>query len=78
VSPSFLQALAMGSFPIQTRTACVHEWIEHGTSGIIVQPDDIEGIADAIRIASTDDLLVDHAAAGNGITAKGRLGYNLL
>jgi hypothetical protein len=78
VSTSFLEALVMGSFPIQTCTACCDEWIKHGESGWIVRPDDIEGIAGAIRRAATDDDLVDQAAAINWDTATRRLDETVL
>src|SRR5262249_25076316 len=75
VSTSFLEALVMGSFPIQTCTACADEWIQNGETGFIVSPDDPEGIAQAIRKAATDDQLVDRAAELNAQTARERLGY---
>ena len=75
VSTSFLEALAMGSFPIQTCTACADEWITDGETGFLVRPDDIAGIAAAIRRAATDDALVDRAAQINAQTALDRLEY---
>jgi hypothetical protein len=65
ISTSLLEAMAMGSFPIQTSTACASEWIEDGKSGFIVEPDDPETIADRIVRAVTDDELVDRAAELN-------------
>ena len=38
ISTALLEAMAMGSFPIQTCTACADEWIIDGKSGFIVQP----------------------------------------
>lgn len=75
VSTSFLEALVMGSFPIQSYTACADEWITHGESGFIVHPDDPEAVAAAIRRAITDDALVDRAAEINARAAAEKLDY---
>ncbi|MGO9392733.1 glycosyltransferase family 4 protein, partial [Rhodoblastus sp.] len=65
ISTALLEAMAMGSFPIQTCTACADEWIVDGKSGFIVRPDDIEQIADRLLRALDDDELVDSAASLN-------------
>jgi hypothetical protein len=75
ISTSLLEAMAMGAFPIQSCTACADEWIKNGESGIIVQPEDPDEIASAIRRALTDDILVNKAAEINAKTAKERLDY---
>lgn len=75
-STSMLEAMVMGSFPIQSCTACADEWIEDGVSGIIVPPENPEIIAAAIRRAISDDQLVDHAAEINSRTAQERLNYS--
>ncbi|MDP3840177.1 MAG: glycosyltransferase [Methylococcales bacterium] len=73
LSNAMLEAMAMGSFPVQTCTSCADEWIEHGVSGAIVPVDDPEIVAMWIRKALTDDELVNHAAAINWQTALDRL-----
>lgn len=73
ISISFLEALVMGSFPIQSNTSCAGEWIVDGETGILVPPDDPQIIATAIRRALTDDALVDAAAFANAQTASTRL-----
>jgi glycosyltransferase involved in cell wall biosynthesis len=65
ISTSLLEAMAMGSLPIQTHTACANEWIVDGESGFIVSPDDPEQIAQRLATALIDDGLVDRAAAIN-------------
>ena len=65
ISTALLEAMAMGSFPIQTCTACADEWIVDGKSGFIVGPDDLGQIADRLLRALTDDELVDNAASLN-------------
>jgi glycosyltransferase involved in cell wall biosynthesis len=74
LSQSFLEAVIAGAFPIQSRTACADEWVEHGVSGLIVEPDDVNQVADALRLALTDDSLVDRAAAINDDRVRRDLG----
>jgi len=78
LSTSFLEAMAMGSFPIQSWTACADEWIEDGKTGLLVPPEDPLAVAQAIRHALTDDEMVDHAAEKNYRTVEMRLDHALL
>ncbi len=78
ISTSLLEAMVMGSFPIQSCTACANEWIQHGISGMIVPPEDPDVIEKAIRIALSDDALVDEAAKVNWRTAQERLDAKFL
>lgn len=75
ISTSLLEAMMMGSFPIQSFTACADEWIEDGLSGILVHPEDPQPIAEAISRALRDDALVDTAAAINSQVVGDRLPY---
>jgi len=77
-STSMLEAMVMGSFPIQSCTACADEWIVDGETGFIVPPEDPEPIAAAIRRAVSDDALVDRAAELNAQTVRERLDYRLI
>ncbi len=64
--------MAVGTFPIQSSTACADEWVECGRSGFVVSPWDTGAIAEAIHRAVTDDELVDTAAAVNLRTVASR------
>ena len=68
----------MGSFPIQSWTACADEWIEDGRTGILVPPEDPEVVEAAIRRALADDDLVNQAAEENSQTCRERLDYDFL
>lgn len=70
---SFLEALVMGAFPIQSNTSCADEWITDGESGFIVPAEDEKSVANAIKKALEDDDLVDNAALINWKIAKERL-----
>jgi hypothetical protein len=78
ISTSLLEAVVMGSFPIQSWTSCGNEWIEDGKTGILVPPDDPDVIENAIRKALTDDNLVNNAAEKNWLTSVERLNANSL
>jgi hypothetical protein len=65
VPNSMLEAMAMGSFPIQSENSCADEWIVNGENGLIVPPENPDEIAAAIRQAIVDDALVDRAAVIN-------------
>jgi glycosyltransferase involved in cell wall biosynthesis len=73
ISTSLLEAMVMGTFPIQSCTACADEWIVDGKSGFIVPPEDPDIIENFIRRALQDDKLVDQAAEFNDQVAKNRL-----
>lgn len=78
ISTSLLEAMVMGSFPIQSCTSAANEWIKHGKTGMIVPPEEPEIIAQAIRLALTNDKLVNNAASENQKTANQRLRYNVI
>jgi glycosyltransferase involved in cell wall biosynthesis len=65
ISISLLEAMIMGSFPIQSNTSCADEWIRCGETGILVHPEDPDAVANALRRALLDDTLVDQAAEIN-------------
>lgn len=78
LSNSFLEAMVMGSFPIQSNTSCANEWVESGKTGMIVPPEDPQVIEKAIRRALTDDKLVDEASKQNWKTAQKRLDSKII
>lgn len=73
VPSTFLEAMVMGAFPVQSNTACAEEWVTNGETGLLVPPEDPDVVARALRIALTDDKLVDQAAESNWQTANARL-----
>lgn len=64
ISTSLLEAMSQGCFPIQTDTSCANEWLSD-TSGYRPSATDIGEIAAMLKIALTDDNLVDRAAIEN-------------
>ncbi len=78
ISTSLLESIVMGTFPIQSCTACADEWVADGQSGLIVPPEDVDVIEKALRRALTDDALVDEAASLNRETARKRLSSEII
>ncbi len=78
ISTSFLEAMAMGSFPVQSWTSCADEWVRDGETGLLVPPEDPEVVEQAIRRALTDDALVNRAAEVNYRTIAERAEYGAL
>lgn len=73
ISTSLLDAISSGCFPIQTNTSCANEWVTDGLTGSLVDFQDVNDISTAIRMALTNDDLVDNAALVNIATAQSRL-----
>ena len=72
---SMLEAMVMGSFPIQSDTVSTAEWIEGGVNGFLAQPEDAVGFANALKRALNDDELVDQAAQHNLEMLRTRIDY---
>lgn len=76
ISTSFLEALCLGAYPIQTDTSCASEWIELGFFGSIIRPDTSE-IFTAIN-ASYYDKELENKREQNFESAKRYLSYDLI
>jgi glycosyltransferase involved in cell wall biosynthesis len=73
ISTSLLEAISSGTFPIQTNTSCVSEWVSDGGNGFIVDFNDPLAIANKIVEALSNDELVNSAATINNQIARERL-----
>lgn len=78
ISTSLLEAMLMGSFPIQSNTACAEEWVQDGETALLVHPEDTDAVEAAIRRAIEDDALVDRAAEVNNKVLSERLDQSLI
>lgn len=78
ISTALLEAMALGSFPIQSDTSAADEWIEDKKSGILVSAEDPLNIAESIKIALLDDKLVDNANDVNWNVISQRAEFNQL
>lgn len=78
ISTMVLEAMVMGSFPIQSNTSCADEWIVNNQTGMVVPPEDPEIVEKALREAITNDELVDNAARLNWKTALNSLDRKII
>jgi glycosyltransferase involved in cell wall biosynthesis len=78
IPSSLLEAMAMGSFPIQSDTSCACEWIVDGQTGALLSSQEPLEVAAAIAPALTDDALVDDAARRNAEVARKRLDQRII
>jgi hypothetical protein len=74
-STSALEAMVMGSFPVQSNTSCLGEWARNGETALLVHPEDPDEIAAAVRRALSDDEMIDRAAEENSRIAAQRLDH---
>ncbi len=65
LSMSFVEAMAMGSFPVQASSSCGPEVAAPGRSALFVSPSDVDALSSALARSLTDDALVDSAAELN-------------
>ena len=78
ISTSVLEAMVMGSFPIQSNSSCAGEWFQNGKTGLLVPPEDPAAVAEAIRHAVMDDTFVDRAADINARVVEERLAHTMI
>jgi glycosyltransferase involved in cell wall biosynthesis len=74
ISTSFLEALTMGCYPIQTNTSCAGDWTKLGAVASVV-PLDSKIIANQIETALHDPKLVDIAQIANLQIARTYLSF---
>lgn len=78
ISTSMLEAMSVGTFPIQSITSGAGDWIENGKNGFLVEPEDIEVISKQIERALKDDALVEDAAKQNAMIIKEKADFEKL
>ena len=70
---SFLEALVMGAFPVQSEGSCGAELVEPNVGACFVPGEDAAAAAAAVERALLDDELVDRAERSNRIVARAHL-----
>jgi glycosyltransferase involved in cell wall biosynthesis len=76
ISTSFLEALCLGAYPIQTNTSCANEWINLGFTGSIIEPEAVE-ILNALN-TNYNNYDLNQKRIHNLTSAKKYLSYNLI
>jgi glycosyltransferase involved in cell wall biosynthesis len=77
LSTSMVESMSAGCFPIQSINSSAGRFLVPNKSGFIVDPWDIDDIAKKIRIAATDNQLVDSAALLNFERLKSEYSYEV-
>jgi hypothetical protein len=65
ISTSMIESMANGAVPIQTSTSCAEEWIQHGKTGFILDPTDLEGLKKALLSITQGDFDANQARLEN-------------
>ena len=78
ISTSSLEAMAVGSLPIQSSSSCLGDWVRDGETGLLVDAEDPHSVARALERAVADDALVDDAARLNSAVVEERLDATVL
>jgi len=78
ISTSMLEAMSMGSIPIQTCTSCAEEWIQDNRTGFIVRPYDKEAIQRAVLAVVRGEFDSDYARTENRKVIDQRYDTNVL
>jgi glycosyltransferase involved in cell wall biosynthesis len=71
---SILEAMAQALPVVSTRVGGVPELVEHGVTGLLVEPDDPEGLAGALTTLLADPAL--RASCGRAAAAKARAEFD--
>jgi glycosyltransferase involved in cell wall biosynthesis len=77
LSTSMVEAMANGAFPIQSENSAAPNFLKAGVTGGVVNPWKIEEIAQILKSALTDDVLVDLAAATNLQTLTNKYNWQI-
>ncbi len=73
ISTSFLEAMALGVFPIQSSTSCCNEWVTHKKTGYIVKNNNIDEIVKAIKFSLKNVNILNSSFKDNWFIVKKRL-----
>jgi len=76
ISTSFLEALVLGAYPIQTSTSCCIEWISQGFKASVTEPSVTE-ILDSLNYV-TDSVDLENARVTNLKLSRKLLAYETL
>jgi glycosyltransferase involved in cell wall biosynthesis len=65
IPSSILEAMSAGAFPIHSDLEPIREIITDGKNGLLVDPEDVVAVADALRMSLINNKLVDNAQSIN-------------
>lgn len=76
LSTSFLEAISLGAFPIQSGTSCCNEIIVHKKTGYILKNNTVKNIKIAINFALSNPQIIKNSFRENWIKCKSFLDLN--
>jgi glycosyltransferase involved in cell wall biosynthesis len=74
ISTSFLEALVLGAYPIQTNTSCGSEWVDKGFNAHLVETSTeaiIEALLEVSRLSNLEEMRIN-----NKVLAEKFLSYD--
>lgn len=75
LSTSMVEAMSYGAFPIQSKNSAAPDFLVHEVTGGVVDPEDIQGVSNLLRMALFDNELVDKAALTNIAALKNKYSW---
>jgi len=72
---TLLEAMACGCFPVAGDLESIREWIDDGENGLLIEPGDADGLADAVIRALSNPGLFSQAAARNQVIIDERAAH---
>jgi glycosyltransferase involved in cell wall biosynthesis len=77
LSTSMVEAMSYGAFPIQSQNSSAPQFLVHGVTGGVVDPWDVQEVASLLKLALTNDELVDQAATLNSQIIAKKYSWNI-
>jgi len=78
VPNSMIEGMIMGSFPVQSNSGSVGEYVTDGLNGFLLEPMDVDGFAEKLKVAINRDDLVDAAADYSYKIIKSKMDFFLV
>lgn len=78
LSTSAIEAMLMGSFPIQSNTSCIGIYLKDGLNGNLVPPEDVTILSLKLKEALTNDTLIKKAYEYNQLNVAPKFDFNKL
>ena len=75
LSTSMVEAMSAGAFPIQSENSAAQDFLENYVNGFVVQPWDLDNLAEYISKAISDDQFVNKAQVLNKEIIEDKYNY---
>jgi len=75
---TLVEAMSLGAFPLHSNLEPIKEWIRNGENGLLVPPEDLQKVVNALKLALSDNELVDRASELNKNIVDHRLADSII